>query len=73
MPFVLSSNGHMFVSFDVVSGQTTTPRPMTEFPSPAVLRATPDRDDRGVDYSHNGCPGCGRVRVFRIVREDPVT
>jgi type I restriction enzyme, R subunit len=37
--FVFSTNGHQFVEFDRHTGRTTLPRPMTEFPSPADLRA----------------------------------
>jgi type I restriction enzyme R subunit len=37
--FVFSSNGHLFVEFDRSSGMTTAPRPISEFPSPADLRA----------------------------------
>src|SRR5882672_10673201 len=37
--FVFSSNGHLFVEFDGSSGMTTAPRPISEFPSPADLRA----------------------------------
>jgi type I restriction enzyme R subunit len=36
--FVLSTNGHLFVMFDKFSGQTSQPKPLTEFPSPADLR-----------------------------------
>src|SRR4051794_26590355 len=39
VPFVYSTNGHLFVEFDRVSGRTTLPRPMTEFPTPDELRA----------------------------------
>ena len=38
VPFVFSTNGHLFVEFDQSTGRTTNPRPMTEFPSPADLR-----------------------------------
>jgi type I restriction enzyme R subunit len=37
--FVFSSNGYMFVEFDRSTGMTTEPRPLSEFPSPADLRA----------------------------------
>lgn len=37
--FVCSSNGHMFVEFERSSGMTTAPRPLSECPSPANLRA----------------------------------
>jgi len=39
VPFVFSSNGHLFVEFDRFTGLTTVPRPLTEFPSPSDLRA----------------------------------
>ena len=37
--FVFSSNGYLFVEFDRSTGMTTAPRPISEFPSPADLRA----------------------------------
>jgi type I restriction enzyme, R subunit len=36
--FVYSSNGHQFVEFDAETGQTTKPRPMSEFPTPKELK-----------------------------------
>ena len=39
VPFVYSSNGHLFVEFDRLTGQTTAPASLTEFPAPADLRA----------------------------------
>jgi type I restriction enzyme R subunit len=39
VPFVFSSNGHLFVEFDAVTGLTSAPQPLTVFPSPADLRA----------------------------------
>jgi type I restriction enzyme R subunit len=39
VPFVFSSNGHMFIEFDKYTGLTSAPRPITSFPSPAELRA----------------------------------
>jgi len=38
VPFVFSSNGHMFVEFDGHTGLTSAPRQMAEFPMPAELR-----------------------------------
>src|SRR5690606_4133754 len=38
VPFVFSSNGHLFVEFDRSTGLTGEPRPMTEFPTPDELR-----------------------------------
>src|SRR6266446_10450496 len=38
VPFVYSTNGHLFVEFDRFSGLTSAPRPLTEFPSPDALR-----------------------------------
>ena len=36
--FVYSTNGHLFVEFDIITGRTTDPRPMAEFPTPDELR-----------------------------------
>lgn len=36
--FVFSTNGHLFVEYDRFAGLTSTPRPLTEFPTPTVLR-----------------------------------
>lgn len=41
--FVFSSNGHLFVEFDRTTGMTTTPRPLSEFLSPAELRERYER------------------------------
>ncbi len=37
--FVFSSNGHQFVEFDSFTGLTSAPKPITEIPTPAELRA----------------------------------
>src|SRR5437868_4846419 len=39
IPFVFSSNGHLFVEFNRFTGLTSAPKPMSEFPTPAELRA----------------------------------
>jgi type I restriction enzyme, R subunit len=39
VPFVFASNGHQFVEFNHFTGLTSTPRPLSEFPTPAELRA----------------------------------
>jgi len=39
VPFVLTTNGHLYVEFDRFSGLTCAPRPLSEFPTPAELRA----------------------------------
>ena len=39
VPFVFSSNGHLFVEYDRFTGLTTDPRPLVEFPTPADLRS----------------------------------
>src|SRR5690606_29425326 len=39
VPFVFSTNGHLYVEFDRYTGLTTGPRPMSEFPTPAELMA----------------------------------
>ncbi len=36
--FVYSTNGHLFVEYDVTTGKTTDPRPIAEFPTPEELR-----------------------------------
>ena len=38
VPFVYSSNGHLFVEFDSFTGKTSAPRPLSEFPTPDELR-----------------------------------
>ena len=38
VPFVFSSNGHIFVEYNQFTGLTSSPRPMAEFPSPVELR-----------------------------------
>lgn len=37
VPFVFSSNGHLFVEYDEDAGTTSKPRPMSEFPKPDEL------------------------------------
>jgi len=39
VPFVFSSNGHQFVEYDRFTGFTSSPQPMSDFPSPEVIRA----------------------------------
>jgi len=39
VPFAFSSNGHLFVEYSRITGETRKPRALTEFPSPADLRA----------------------------------
>lgn len=46
--FVFSSNGHQFVEFDSLTGLTSPPRPLAEFPTPAELRA---RYEQGMGFS----------------------
>src|SRR5512137_106715 len=48
VPFVFSSNGHLFVEYDHFTGITSPPRPMSEFPSPEALRA---RYEQGMGFS----------------------
>ncbi|MGH9910221.1 MAG: DEAD/DEAH box helicase family protein, partial [Nitrososphaerales archaeon] len=38
VPFVYSSNGHLFVEYDHITGKTSKPRPLEEFPTPHELR-----------------------------------
>lgn len=46
--FVFSSNGHQFVEFDCFTGLTSSPKPMTDFPTPEDLRA---RYEKGMGFS----------------------
>jgi len=39
VPFVFSTNGHLFVEFDRITQTTTAPRPLSEFPTPLDLRS----------------------------------
>jgi type I restriction enzyme R subunit len=39
VPFVFSSNGHLYVEFDRFTGMTCTPRPLSAFPTPAELQS----------------------------------
>jgi type I restriction enzyme R subunit len=48
VPFVFSSNGHLFVEFDRETGLTASPRPVAEFPSPQELRT---RYEKAVHFS----------------------
>lgn len=48
VPFIFSSNGHLFVEYDHFTGKTISPRPLTEFPSPASLRT---RYEQGMGFS----------------------
>ncbi len=46
--FVFSSNGHLFVEYDGFTGQTSDPKPMDAFPTPADLRA---RYEQGMGFT----------------------
>ena len=37
VPYVYSTNGHLFVEFDRTTGKTSQPQPITDFPSPTDL------------------------------------
>lgn len=39
VPFVFSTNGHLFVAYHQQDGQTSEPKPLAEFPAPAELCA----------------------------------
>jgi type I restriction enzyme R subunit len=38
VPFVYTTNGHLFVEYDRSTGMTSAPQPMVHFPSPEALR-----------------------------------
>lgn len=46
--FVFSSNGHLFVEYDSFTGQTSDPKPMSEFPTPEQLR---ERYEQGIGFA----------------------
>ncbi len=48
VPFIYSSNGHLFVEYDHFSGKTCTPVSLKEFPDPQDLRF---RYEQGVGFS----------------------
>jgi len=48
VPFVFSTNGHLFVEYDYFTGQTSKPRPLSEFPTPQELRT---RYEQGKGFS----------------------
>ncbi|MFV1951560.1 MAG: DEAD/DEAH box helicase family protein [Nitrospinota bacterium] len=48
VPFVYSSNGHLFVEYNNFTGKTSDPRLLEEFPTPLELR---QRYEKGVDIS----------------------
>ena len=39
VPFIFSTNGHLFVEFDRTTGLTSKPKPLTKFPHPEELRS----------------------------------
>ena len=48
VPFVFSSNGHLFVEYDRFTGLTSAPRLLAEFPTPEELRG---RYEAGMGFS----------------------
>lgn len=62
VPFVFSTNGHLFVEFDRFTGHTTNPRPMAEFPSPADLRA---RYEAGMGFSLDAAAARPLLRPYK--------
>ena len=44
VPFVFATNGHLFVEYSQVTGLTSRPRPLSEFPTPTDLRARYEQD-----------------------------
>jgi len=51
VPFVYSSNGHLFTEYDYFTGKTTAPSPLEEFPTPEGLRI---RYEQGAGFSLEG-------------------
>lgn len=48
VPFVFSSNGHLYVEYDRFTGRTSAPCPLAEFPPPEELRT---RYERGMGFT----------------------
>jgi type I restriction enzyme R subunit len=48
VPFVFSSNGHLFIEYDNFTGKTSAPKPLSEFPTPDELR---QRYERGNGFA----------------------
>jgi type I restriction enzyme, R subunit len=48
VPFVYSSNGHLFIEYDYFTGKTSAPSPLEGFPTPQELR---QRYERGAGFS----------------------
>lgn len=48
VPFVFSSNGHLYVEYDCFTGIATPPLPLNQFPTPAELRA---RYEQGMGFA----------------------
>jgi len=48
VPFVYSSNGHLFTEYDYFTGKTSAPSPLGWFPTPQELR---QRYERGAGFS----------------------
>lgn len=48
VPFVYSSNGHLFVEYDYYTGRTSGPHPLKDFPTPSELR---QRYEKAVGFS----------------------
>jgi len=48
VPFVYSSNGHLFIEYSHFTGKTTEPCPLKDFPNPEQLRL---RYQKGVGFS----------------------
>jgi type I restriction enzyme, R subunit len=48
VPFVFSSNGHLFVEFDSFTGMTSASKRLTEFPTPAELQR---RYEQNMDFT----------------------
>lgn len=51
VPFVYSSNGHLFVEYDSLTGKTSDPISLEQFPTPDELRA---RHEKGKGFSLEG-------------------
>jgi len=63
-----ASNGHQFVEYDKVTGQTTNPRPLSDFPTPAELRGRrrPPVKARAGQFARTGTESLENPQVFQM-------
>src|SRR5713226_4112570 len=61
VPFVFSSNGHLFVEFNRFTGLTSPRKPLADFPTPAELRA---RYEEAMGFSLEAAPARALLQPY---------